>query len=185
MLHGERPTIYGDGTQSRDFTYIDNVVHGNLLACKAPYATGETINLAGGGRILINVLVAQLNTILGTNLAPIHQEERPGDIKHSRADIAKARELLGFEPLVSFEEGLRQTVDWYRAGHVSPKSPGPMPPRIRICKGEPLGRPSIPFGCWAPSHSHAVALGQRTTTDRRHSGNRQSRLQDLTGIRSQ
>lgn len=116
MLCGERPTIYGDGTQTRDFTYVDNIVHGNLLACKAPRTAGETINLAGGGRILINDLVEQLNTILETDLAPIHQEERPGDIKHSRADIAKARELLGFEPVVSFEEGLRRTVDWYRAG---------------------------------------------------------------------
>ena len=115
MLRGERPTIFGDGTQSRDFTYIDNVAHGNLLACTAPYAAGETINLAGGGRILINDLVAQLNAILETDLAPIHQAERPGDIKHSRADIAKARELLGYEPIVNFEEGLRQTVDWYRA----------------------------------------------------------------------
>ena len=114
MLRGERPTIYGDGTQSRDFTYIDNVVHGNLLACKAPGAAGETINLAAGGQIQINDLVAQLNAILETDLAPIHQEERPGDIKHSRADIAKARELLGFEPIVSFEEGLRRTVKWYR-----------------------------------------------------------------------
>lgn len=114
MLRGERPTIYGDGTQSRDFTYIDNVVHGNLLACAAPYAAGETINLAGGRRILINDLVEQLNTILEIDLAPIHEEERPGDIKHSRADIAKARELLGYEPIVNFEEGLRRTVDWYR-----------------------------------------------------------------------
>ena len=115
MQRGERPTIFGDGTQSRDFTYIDNVAHGNFLACTAPYAAGETINLAGGGRILINDLVAQLNAILETDLAPIHQAERPGDIKHSRADIAKARELLGYEPIVNFEEGLRQTVDWYRA----------------------------------------------------------------------
>ena len=116
MLRGERPTIYGDGRQSRDFTYIDNVVHGNLLACAAPYAAGETINLAGGGRVVINDLVAQLNAILETTLAPNYVAERPGDIKHSRADIAKARHLLGYETVVSFEEGLRQTVDWYRAG---------------------------------------------------------------------
>jgi len=115
MLRGESPTIYGDGRQSRDFTYIDNVVHGNLLACCAPRAAGETINLAGGGRIVINDLVAQLNAILSTNLRPTHVDERPGDIKHSRADIAKARDLLGFETIISFEEGLRRTVDWYRA----------------------------------------------------------------------
>ena len=115
MLRGERPTIYGDGTQTRDFTYVDNIVQGNLLACKAPRAVGETINLANGGRILINDLVAQLNEIIGTNLAPIHSDERPGDIKHSRADIAKARDLLGYKPIVSFEAGLSRTVEWYRA----------------------------------------------------------------------
>lgn len=114
MLRGERPAIYGDGTQSRDFTFVDNIVQGNLLACKAPRADGETINLANGGRILINDLVAQLNKIIGTNLAPTHTDERPGDIKHSRADIAKARDLLDFAPIVSFEAGLRRTVDWYR-----------------------------------------------------------------------
>lgn len=114
MLRGERPAIYGDGTQSRDFTFVDNIVQGNLLACKAPRAVGETINLANGRRILINDLVAQLNKIIGTNLAPIHTDERPGDIKHSRADIEKARDLLGYAPIVSFDEGLRRTVDWYR-----------------------------------------------------------------------
>ena len=115
MLRGEGPTIYGDGTQTRDFTYIDNVVHGNLLACKAPGAAGETINLASGGRIVINDLAAQLNTLLGTDLPPIHSDERPGDIKHSRADIGKARDLLAFTPIVSFEDGLRRTVAWHRS----------------------------------------------------------------------
>ena len=114
MLRGKRPTIYGDGTQSRDFTYIDNIVHGNLLACTAPNAGGETINLASGGRIRIKDLAAQLNALLDTDLAPIHSDERPGDIMHSRADITKARALLGYEPIVSFEAGLRRTVDWYR-----------------------------------------------------------------------
>jgi nucleoside-diphosphate-sugar epimerase len=114
MLRGEPPTIYGDGTQTRDFTYIDNVAHGNLLACRAPRAVGETINLASGGRIVINDLVAQLKAILGTDLPPQYTDERPGDIKHSRADISKARDLLGFEPIVNFEEGLRRTVAWYR-----------------------------------------------------------------------
>ena len=114
MLDGERPTIYGDGRQTRDSTYIDNVVHGNLLACTATGAVGETINLAAGGRIALNDLVAQLNTIMETALPPIHTAERPGDIKHSRASIEKARELLGYEPIVSFAEGLRRTVAWYR-----------------------------------------------------------------------
>ena len=114
MLRGERPTIYGDGMQTRDFTYVENIVQGNLLACVAPRAVGETINLASGGRILINDLVAQLNAIIGTNLAPNYIDERPGDIKHSRADIAKARALLEYEPIVSFEAGLRRTVAWYQ-----------------------------------------------------------------------
>ncbi|MDE2748414.1 MAG: SDR family oxidoreductase [Chloroflexota bacterium] len=115
MLRGEQPAIYGDGEQTRDFTYVENIARGNLLACAAPDAVGETINLATGGQVAVNHLVAQLNKILGTDLAPIHAAERPGDIKHSRADIAKARHLLGFAPTVSFEEGLRRTVDWYRA----------------------------------------------------------------------
>ncbi len=115
MLRGGRPTIFGDGTHSRDFTYIDNVVQGNLLACAAPAAVGETINLAAGGRVVLNDLVAQLNGILGSDLAPIHAPERPGDILHSQADISKARALLGYEPAIDFSEGLRRTVDWYRA----------------------------------------------------------------------
>ena len=115
MLRGERPVIFGDGAQTRDFTYIDNVVQGNLLACHAPNAAGETINLAEGGRVAIVDLVAQLNLALGTDLPPIFADERPGDILHSRADIAKARALLGFEPALSFAEGLRRTAAWYRA----------------------------------------------------------------------
>ena len=115
MLRGARPTVFGDGGHSRDFTYIDNVVQGNVLACAAPAAIGETINLAAGGRVSLNDLVAQLNNILGSDLAPIYAAERPGDILHSQADISKARALLGFEPAVDFGEGLRRTVDWYRA----------------------------------------------------------------------
>ncbi|MCY4464003.1 MAG: SDR family oxidoreductase [Chloroflexi bacterium] len=114
MLAGERPRIYGDGTQSRDFTYIDNVVRGNLLACAAPNASGQTINLATGGRVALNDLVEQLNAALGTDLPPIHTDERPGDIKHSRADVTKARDRLGYAPVVEFAEGLRRTVEWYR-----------------------------------------------------------------------
>ncbi len=114
MLRGQRPIIYGDGTQSRDFTYIDNVVQGNLLACAAPQTKGATINLAQGGRISVNALVTQLNATLNTQLAPVYAAARPGDIKHSQADIAQARSLLGFEPGVDFGEGLRRTVAWYR-----------------------------------------------------------------------
>ena len=114
MLKGERPTIHGDGTQSRDFTYIDNVVHGNMLAVMAEDAPGETINMATGGQIVLNDLVDQLNEILGTNLSPIHGDNRTGDIKHSRAGVEKAGKLLGFEAVVDFEEGLRRTAKWYR-----------------------------------------------------------------------
>lgn len=114
MLNGQRPPMYGDGCQSRDFTYIDNIVHGSLLACAAKEAAGEVINLAAGGQIILNDLVAKLNVILDTCLPPIYLEERPGDIKHSRADIAKAGALLGYEPIVDFDEGLRRTAAWYR-----------------------------------------------------------------------
>lgn len=118
MLRGERPTIYGDGTQTRDFTYVDNVVHGNLLACRATEAVGETINLAAGGRVTINDLVEKLNAILGSDLAPIHGAVRAGDIKHSRASVQKARDLLDYEPIVSFADGLRRTVAWYQRNAV-------------------------------------------------------------------
>lgn len=114
MLRGQPPTIYGDGGQSRDFTYIDNVVHGNLLALTAPEAAGRVMNLATGGRISLLELVDKLNAILGTQFVPVHAEPRPGDIRHSRADINLARELLDFTPIVSFEEGLARTVAWYR-----------------------------------------------------------------------
>jgi UDP-glucose 4-epimerase len=114
MLRGQPPTIYGDGGQSRDFTYIDNVVHGNLLALTAPEAAGRVMNLATGGRVSLLELVDRLNAILGTQFAPVHAEPRPGDIRHSRADISLARELLDFTPIVSFEEGLARTVAWYR-----------------------------------------------------------------------
>ena len=127
MLAGERPRIYGDGTQSRDFTYIDNVARGNLLACTAANAAGEVINLATGGRVTLNDLVAQLNALLGTDLPPLHTAERRGDIKHSRADISKAQKLLGYAPVVDFAEGLRRTVDWYRGQAWS--TPPPAPPR--------------------------------------------------------
>jgi len=115
MLRGQAPTIYGDGEQSRDFTYIDNVVYGNLQAANAPDAPGEVINLATGSRTTVNDLLAALNRILGTQIEPQYIAERPGDIKHSRADIRKARDLLDFSPIVTFEEGLRRTVAFYQS----------------------------------------------------------------------
>lgn len=115
MMRGERPTIYGDGTQSRDFTYIDNVMHGLVLAADAPKANGHTVNLATGGRINLLDLVNILNRLLGTDLEPILLEPRVGDIKHSRADVQLAHDLLGYEQQVSFEDGLQRTIDWYKA----------------------------------------------------------------------
>lgn len=114
MLEQQKPPVYGDGTQSRDFTYIDNVVSGLLLACSAEGAAGEVINLASGGRVQINDLVDKLKALLATDLSPDYVAARPGDILHSSADIRKARDLLAYAPLVSFDEGLRRTVNWFR-----------------------------------------------------------------------
>jgi UDP-glucose 4-epimerase len=115
MLRGEPPTIYGDGQQSRDFTYIDNVVHGNLLAASAPEASGQVINLALGGSISLLDLVVRLNRVLGTNIQAVHAPARTGDILHSRADISLAEDLLDFAPVVDFDSGLARTAAWYRA----------------------------------------------------------------------
>ena len=113
MVQGKQPIIFGDGQQSRDFTYIDNVVHGNLLAGHAPDAAGQMMNLATGGKISLLELVDGLNAIFGTQIAPIHEPPRAGDILHSRANIDRATALLDFSPVVTFDEGLRRTVDFY------------------------------------------------------------------------
>lgn len=113
MQAGKRPVIYGTGEQSRDFTYIDNVVHGNLLASQSDDASGQMMNLAAGGRVSLLELVDKLNHVMGTSIAPIHESERAGDIMHSQADINKAENLLDFAPVVDFQEGLRRTVAWY------------------------------------------------------------------------
>jgi nucleoside-diphosphate-sugar epimerase len=115
LLEGRRPTIYGDGEQTRDFTYVANVVDGVLRACDAPNAAGEVINVATGGRISLNQLLEVMNRIVGTNLKPVYQESRAGDVRDSQADISKARQLLGYEPRVPLEEGLEHTLDWCRS----------------------------------------------------------------------
>ncbi len=115
MLAGKPPTIYGDGTQSRDFTYVDNVVHGNLLALKAPDAAGEVMNLALGGSVSLLQLVDKLNRLLGTSIAPIHTPPRPGDILFSRADVTKAVDLLDFAPVADFDSGLARTIEWFKS----------------------------------------------------------------------
>jgi UDP-glucose 4-epimerase len=116
MLRGDRPTIFGDGTQSRDFTYIDNAVSANLLACAAPAekVCGKTFNIACGGQVTLIQMVDALNRLMGTKIAPIYASERAGDIKHSFADISLAQKSFGYKPLVGFEDGLTKTIAWYR-----------------------------------------------------------------------
>jgi nucleoside-diphosphate-sugar epimerase len=115
VLAGRRPTIYGDGEQTRDFTYVANVVDGVLRACDAPRAAGEVINVATGGRISLNDLLRTLNAIVGTSVEPIYQDPRAGDVRDSQADITKASTLLGYMPLVNLEQGLGKTLEWVRA----------------------------------------------------------------------
>ena len=116
MLAGQQPTIFGDGEQSRDFTYIDNAVEANLLACKAPAAVaGNVFNVATGRRVTLNETFKLLQALTSYNGSPIYGAERGGDIKHSLADISAAEKNLGYKPKVNFEQGLQQTVDWYRS----------------------------------------------------------------------
>ena len=115
MLRGERPTIYGDGKQSRDFTYIDNVVSGNLAAASARNAVGRVINVACGEQINLLQLVDSINRVLRTNVQPIFAERRPGDVKSSLADISLAQEILDYSPQVSFDEGLRRSIKYYQS----------------------------------------------------------------------
>jgi nucleoside-diphosphate-sugar epimerase len=116
MLHGEQPTIFGDGTQSRDFTYIENAVQANLLACKAPaeLVAGRVFNIATGSRVDLNSVFAVLKQITGYQGRQKYGPDRSGDVKHSLADISSAIECLGYHVTVDFESGLRQTVEWYR-----------------------------------------------------------------------
>jgi nucleoside-diphosphate-sugar epimerase len=114
LLEGTRPTVHGDGEQTRDFTYVANVVDGVLRACDAPGVSGEAINVATAGRISLNELLSVLQAIIGTNLAPIYGPPRAGDVRDSQASIDKAKRLLGYAPTVSFEDGLRHTVEWFR-----------------------------------------------------------------------
>jgi nucleoside-diphosphate-sugar epimerase len=114
LVEGRSPTIYGDGKQTRDFTYVSDVVQGVLLACQAPNASGEVINVANGGRISLVELVRALQIILCSDAQPTFGPVRDGDVRDSQADIFKARRLLGFAPSVPFDEGLRRTVAWYR-----------------------------------------------------------------------
>jgi nucleoside-diphosphate-sugar epimerase len=116
ILNGRQPTIYGDGEQTRDFTYVANVVDGVLKACEAPNIGGEVMNVATGGRISLNELLRVMNTICGANVTAIYKEPRAGDVHDSQADISRARTLTGYKPIVEFQDGLRRTLDWSRSG---------------------------------------------------------------------
>src|SRR5678815_449158 len=115
LCEGRRPVIYGDGEQTRDFTYVSNVVDGVLRAAQAPAtASGEVINVATGGRISLNQLFHTIRDLVGADVEPVYEETRAGDVRDSQADISKATRLLGYEPTASFAEGLARTVEWYR-----------------------------------------------------------------------
>lgn len=114
LLCGDSPVIYGDGTQTRDFTFVDNVVDGVLKAAVRPDAVGRVVNVATGSRISLNALLGTLQQILQSNVQATYAPPRTGDVRDSQADIDCARRLLGYEPIVGLEEGLRRTVEWYR-----------------------------------------------------------------------
>ncbi len=115
MLKGNRPTIYGDGLQSRDFTYVSDIVRGNLLAAAAQGVSGQVINVATGKQFTLLDLVASINRVLGTKIEPVFADPRPGDVRESLADISLARRLLKFEPRVTFDEGLELSIEYYRS----------------------------------------------------------------------
>ena len=119
LCDGRPPTVYGDGEQTRDFTYVANVVDGVLRACHAENVSGQVINVATGGRISLNQLFRTVRDLVGAKQAPLYAETRAGDIRDSQADIEKARRLLGYQPTVSFEDGLKKTVEWYRASQTA------------------------------------------------------------------
>jgi nucleoside-diphosphate-sugar epimerase len=114
MMAGKQPVIYGDGEQSRDFTYVKNIVHANLLAAQSSDAGGEIMNIACHDQITVNTMIDKIKAKLGVEMKLIYEDPRPGDIKHSFADISKARRMIAYEPIVSFENGLEKTISWYK-----------------------------------------------------------------------
>jgi nucleoside-diphosphate-sugar epimerase len=116
LLAGERPVVYGDGEQSRDFTYVDNTVDANVLAADAADVAGQAFNIACGDRISLNGLLGELRSIVGTDVEADYQEARAGDILHSLADLTRAREAFGYEPAIGIREGLERTVAALSAG---------------------------------------------------------------------
>jgi len=118
LLLGRPPVIFGDGEQSRDFTYIDNVVHANLLAMAAEHTRGEAVNVACGRRVSLNQLLKILQDIIGLHVSPSYEEPRTGDVRHSLADIQRAKTVLNYDPKVRIEEGLRKTVEYFQKQRV-------------------------------------------------------------------
>ena len=118
LQEGRRPTIYGDGEQTRDFTYVANVVDGVLRAAEVPGASGHVINVATGGRVSLNDLFRAVRDMVSATVEPTYAETRPGDVRDSQADITKARTMLGYEPGVSFKDGLARTVSWYQSSYI-------------------------------------------------------------------
>jgi UDP-glucose 4-epimerase len=114
IMNDESPTVFGDGEQTRDFTHVDNVVHANLLAANADRLTGEVVNVACGESVTVNKVLALINEQFGKSIASNHVDVRPGDVKHSLADVSRAKELIGYEPVVTFAEGIRRAIEWYR-----------------------------------------------------------------------
>ena len=114
ILKDEPPTIYGDGEQTRDFSYIDNVVEANLLAASAKQTKGEVVNIACGQRVTINEIIKMINDITGKSVKPTYTPTRAGDVKHSLADISAAQKVIGYKPVVMFEDGLKKAIEWYR-----------------------------------------------------------------------
>ena len=115
LTEGLQPVIYGDGEQTRDFTYVDNVVDGTLRACTAPRAAGRVINVSCGDRVTLNTLFELMRQFSGVEVQPKFAELRAGEVRHSQADISRAKALLGYQPVVAFQEGLRRTIKWYQA----------------------------------------------------------------------
>ena len=115
LIEGTQPVIYGDGGQTRDFTYVANVVDGVLRGAETPGVGGEVFNVATSTRVSLNELLEVLKKIIGSNVQPIYKEARAGDVRHSQADISKAQQMLGYQPTVGLEEGLRETVAWYKS----------------------------------------------------------------------
>jgi UDP-glucose 4-epimerase len=118
LLENRAPTIHGNGEQTRDFTYVANVVDGVLSACDAPGASGQVINVATGGRVSLNTLFETMRRLTGAAVKPKYVAARAGDVQDSQADLRRAKIILGYEPRVSLEEGLRLTLDWYRTAGV-------------------------------------------------------------------